>query len=339
MSKTLLRTLMIALVMFAGLGPFNLPQAFLAKPEPNAAGAKGKTTMVEVTFDGLMVFQRVGDHYEVGILGKETAIDHEFKYTIGKDKNKDKKKDKARKALVTQLMSSEDIWRLEVVNRSGRKPADIKPREVKGCNRLQDTIDGHVDLEHVFDFCWITDLEREFHGGQTLTLKPGKLKPIIWLNNGELYTKYNYDELERENRPDGPTWSDLGFVTETVALRVDLQEDEYLVLSAAGREVFRLPTPEGERNAGIFNAPRVKYRTMKHGAREHSHFLYYYELFSNVAGGEKIDIRRKTPARRPLNRFYPDISYSAPDDDVRIRTFDRQACGSVLLGKSTGPLK
>jgi hypothetical protein len=324
--------------MFAGLGPFNRSQVFLATPDLHSYEEQKKPTRVEVTFDGLMLFQKVGDRYEVGIVDRS---DHKFVVVVGNGtRNQEPQKPK------TPRTTSGGHWTLQVVTDSvtgtpSPKPPHMLTRAVKGCDRLADSFEGE-DLEHVFDFCWIMDLEREFNGNQPLTLKPGLLSPIIWLNQGLLYTKYKYDELKREQSPDG-TYSRFGFVAQTIALRVDLQEGEHLELRRAdGSLSFCLPTVvDGETvvDAAILNAPLKKYQsTHKRGGNDHSHFLYYYELFSNVNAQQKVDIWRKEKGRRPLNRwFLPDEHGFV--DDIRILTFDSQACGAALLGLSTQSLK
>jgi hypothetical protein len=319
MLKMLIRMLILGLLLVLGLGrPINHSQAFSPKGHKRSLMVLAPVT-VEVTFDGLMVFRRVGNHYEVGILDGQTAPEHEFKVTVGgKDIS-----DRANKQL-----TSGNIWSLNVINSFEKKEApSIKPRQVKGCNRLPDTKDEQVNLEHVFDFCWIMDLEKEFHGARRLSLMPGKLKPIIRLYNGELYTKYKYDLLERQ-----PDWSPFGFVAETIALRVQLRAGEKLVLSSPGGEVFELtPDANSDHSAGIFNAPPPMAPDV---TPAESHFRYYYDLFSNVNPGDKYDIRRSPTVTPPLNRYYP-----ASDGDIRNRTFDHQACGGVFLGMSTEPLR
>ena len=343
MSKTLLRMLTIGLFIFLALGQLaNRPQAFRANGENPAANPQGHKTTVEVTFDGLMVFQKVKDYdrYEVGIVDR---ADHEFKIIVGK--HEINLKSAARfiktKKELARMMTSISPLTLEVRSGSGMgspKSADIWARDKKSCGRQQDTV-AHENVEHAFDFCWIMDLEREFHGGRPLDLIPGKLKPIILLRHGELYTRFKYDQLEREESPDSKTWKPLGFVAETITLRVDLKQGEFLVLrNDNGAEAFRLPTAEGELDAAILNSPVKQYhRLMRKGGRDHSHFLYYYDLFSNVAPEEKVDIEPVTNGFSPINRF---IHTDSLADQMRwIYTFDNQECGSAFLGLRTQPLK
>jgi hypothetical protein len=311
--------LVIALLMFVGLGLFNRSQAFLATPAYSSVEARSIT--VEVTFDGLMVFRKVGDHYEVGILDKDTAPGHDFRMVVGDHEFRSKKFAAGKK------------WSLGVMTASGRpKAPDVTARHSKACNRIQDTMDDE-DLDHVFDFCWIMDLEKEFNGNHELKLIKGKLKPIILLNNGELYTKYKYDQLNRRPRPSG-TSSNFGFVAETIALRVELEAGESLVLTIPGEEGFKLEAG-GARHAGFYNAPP----TMKyHRTREDSHFPFYYDLFKKENAGLGDDIEPTPGGRRPLNR-YADLNPRSLDDTMRKRTFDRQACGASFLGKSNDPLE
>ena len=337
MSKKLPRAACLVSLMVLCLAPFPGSHTFLAKPQNYSVAANYQsTTTVEVTFDGLMVFRRVRgtpDHYEVGILDKAIAHDHEFWITVANERVKTNR-------ISRKTLGGE--WSLHVLTAAGdQKPIDIKPRDIKPCRRLEDT-DDPEDLEHVFDFCWIVDLEEEFHGGQPLTLKPNMLKPIILLNNGQLYTKYKYDQLQREKQPRGE-WDDFGFVAETIALSVKLERNESLVLTNdAGETLFSLK-PEGPQNAAIYNAPPIRksHRQTKNTKCNYgSHFPYYYELFDNVSATAKIDICPKESGLRPLNRWFsPDQKYSSLDDKLRKRTFDNQSCGGVLLGRSGEPLQ
>lgn len=331
MSKKLPRSSWLVLLTTLCLVSFPGAHAFLAKPENYSVVANYQsTTKVEVTFDGIMVFRRVRgtpDHYEVGILDDATALGHEFKITV---ENK------------PLSWSRTGKWSLHVVTAAGtQKSIDIRPRDVKPCHRLEDT-DDPEDLEHVFDFCWIMDLEQEFHGGQPLKLKPNKLKPIILLNNGQLYTKYKYDQIQRETSPHGKP-ADFGFVAETIGLRVDLEKGERLVLiDDTGKEVFALK-PDGPQNAAIYNMPpdkKMNRLAQGQGCPYPSHFPYYYKLFDNVSATEMVDICPKEDGLRPLNRWFdPGAKYSKQNDKFRMATFDDQSCGATLLGRSSDPLQ
>jgi hypothetical protein len=327
--------------MLAGLGQrLDSPRAFTPEVANYSAPHQSTTNTVEVTFDGLMVFEEVNKHdevekhYEVGVLGKEVADNHNFRIKVGKTELSED--------TIKELQAAKTPLQLQVLTISGLiKQPNIRARDKKSCKRWQDTA-ATEDLEHVFDFCWIMDLEQEFHGNQALHLKPHQLRPIIWLNNGELYTKYKYDELQRQQAPTGTDFSDFGFVAETIALRVELQTGEHLILRGPKGIVFKLPTDAGERSAGFYNAPPESKKHRPKGKRqryEKSHFLNYYLLSDDFGDQEKVDIKRKeVDPRRPLNRWYYDSKFHAFGDDIRIRTFDDQACGGIFLGKSKSGL-
>src|SRR5690349_12501080 len=90
MSKKPLRIACLVLLTILCLVPFPGARAFLAKPENHsvAANYQASTTTVEVTFDGLMVFRKVSDHYEVGVLDGTITRGHEFKITVDNEEKK-----------------------------------------------------------------------------------------------------------------------------------------------------------------------------------------------------------------------------------------------------------
>ena len=330
MSKILLAILISALPS-ANFGHLKGLPELPASTQKRAFNAKGEIT-VEVTFDGIMVFRRVGDHYEVGILDEATAKGHQFSVFRGRTEIPRKE--------LKQFLGKGNIWHLEIVTPSGRNNPSIWERRSQDCDRLRDTV-AREDRNHAYDFCWIMDLENDFHN-QPLELIPGKLKPIIWLNNGELYTKLKYDQLQRKQSYT-PSCSDYGFAAETIALKIQLQKGEKLVLRVDGTKdnVFELPR-DGV-SASIFNAPPKKEYMDKHNTSasacyfEPSHFSFYYQLFRNIPADSQYNIKPKRNGFRPLNRFRPSRR-SDKFNEVRKDTFDNQACGAILLGRSTTSL-
>jgi hypothetical protein len=288
---------------------------------------------VEVTFDGIMVFRKVENHYEVGVLDESAATGHEFSVFLDKNQIQPGK--------LKQFLRKGNLWRLEIITPSGQKEANILERKNKACNRLQDTV-NQEDSNHAFDFCWIMDLENDFHN-QELELIPGMLKPIIWLNNGELYTKYKYDQLERKQNSD-PSCSNYGFVAETIALTINLQKDEKLVLRVDGTQENVFELPRDGVSVSIFNRPAKKKSKEKHNTPtsacnfEPSHFRFYYRLFRNLPEVSQFDIQTKQGGLHPLNRFQPPNKAINKFDEARKDTFDDQACGAVLLGRSSSSL-
>ena len=299
------------------------------KTHPPQPTSPRELTTVEVTFDGLMVFRQVGDHYEVGVLDSQ-KVNHQLRIKVG-----------------DKLLSDEELakfprtepWTLNVVGPSGNQAANIKPRQYKACNRLQDTKDPQLDIKHVYDFCWMTDMETELHDGRPLPMNEGNLTPIIKLNNGELYTKYNYDVLETA-KVNSSTYTPFGYVSDMIALKVNLSPDEKLVLNAGNQVILSL-TPEGEHCAGIFNQPNGDYKDKE------SHFHYYYDLlFSSVPESERYQIRvSPSLTTHPPNYNKPDFPKDKSYKDfnilsnIRFLCWDHEMCGAVFLGKSTSPLK
>ena len=301
--------------------------------DKQAPGGEGET-VVQLTFDGIMVFRRVENHYEVGVLDQSAATGHEFVVFLGTDQIQPGK--------LKQFLRKGNIWRLEIITPSGQKKADISERRNKDCNRLQDTV-SQEDSKHAYDFCWIMDLENDFHN-QELELIPGMLKPIIWLNNGELYTQSKYDQLERKKNSD-PSCSNYGFVAQTIALQIKLQKDEKLVLRVDGTQENVFELPRDGVNVSIFNRPEKKKSKEKHNAQttsacnfQPSHFRYYYRLFRNLPEASQYDIQPKQGGLLPFNRFHPSNKSHSKFDDARKDTFDNQSCGGVLLGRGTSSL-
>jgi len=335
MSQKLLTMLIVGLFVLACLVPFNRSQSFSALNKTSPTQPEG--TKVEVTFAGLMVFRQVGDHYEVGILNKDAAPDHQFAVLVGKTPlDADK---------VSQWALA-GPWSMNVVGPSGENHS-IDVQHLKPCHRLRETQHHNdADKPHFFDFCWLMDLEKEFNGGKQLRMIKGKLTPIIKLNNGELYTKYNYDELERA-KGGSEKYKPLGFVADMISLRVNLQANEKLELRTVNNELVFSLTAGGETEAGIYNAPpEHSYVKSKDGKlkEEESHFQYYYNLFA-VSKPKQYKIRVSDDANNnhPPN-YYPHSRPSVYDKDDPFNKFndlcfDNQMCGAVFLGRSTEPLE
>jgi hypothetical protein len=292
------------------------------------------TYQAEVTFDGIMIFQRHSDHYDVGILDKTTAPDHEFRIFVG-DKSVEIKPDAA--------------WSLNVENKAGQVVRDphIDVVGPGNCDKLSQTTE-HENPPHAYDFCWIIDLERDFHGGGKLKFANGvHLRPIIHLNNGELYTKYKYQPIEKLN-DDTQASDKYGFVAETIGLIVTLNEDEDLVLRVKGtpgpqNEVFRLT--KAAHDASVFNAPPCEPPMKKDtsGKTGPSHFHYYHGIFSNWTAQDAYDDVRndKYNPAIPLNAYKhePCVKVAKTPNEMRNRTYDHELCGTAFLGVSSGTLQ
>src|ERR1051326_7361285 len=222
MPKILASMLFLGMLMWARCNPPSHTQVSTATPGAPATARADKSTVVQVTFDGLMTFEKLPDgHYEVGVLPRAASQDHYFQIVID-----------GKAITLPKQTTATPIWTLDVVTPSGIKPQDIYPRSHKPCNRLQDTT-AFEDLDHAYDFCWIMDLENDFGSPRTLKLKSDALIPIISLRNGELYTLSKYDEQERQDSR--KNYVEYGFVAETIALQIKLAEGEKVRLRVPGR--------------------------------------------------------------------------------------------------------
>jgi len=301
---------------------------------------RANSTPVTIMFEGLMVFHREAGGYELGIL--QDAPGHSF--TINIESNPGGR----RMVDVDHFKTLGNNWSLELRGTSRVELANIRLRSKGHSGRLDDNWKGQSD------FGWIMDMESAELHGRALTLIPGRLAPIIHLRNGELYTKFKADKLER--RQGTGEFSAFGFVAEVVALDIYIQRGEDLVLkvadSAKAGEIFSLPyDPLLSYRVGITNVPI--HREQRSG--EQSHFHLYYRLFSDVPNEERFEIRAKEPREHPFNDYphdQPDIAlnlanfahplvrtgFRTPLLPVRREEPPRltccgMACNAVLLGK------
>src|SRR5262249_49330272 len=142
------------------------------------------------------------------------------------------------------------------------------------------------------DFCWIIDIESEEFHAKKLELKPGKLKPIIQLSNGELFTARKTDPLTRK-RGIG-RYKDFGYVADKVGLRLTLQHNENLVLRVVGAGDSGLAFSLSPNMYHTVEISNVYPHTMKE-ATEPTHFQYYYGLFDNVGLLRKFEFQLRDP--------------------------------------------
>jgi len=249
------------------------------------------TSVVYVELDGLMVFHKNGDEYEVGVVGQSIAADHTFSILMDGRPVKTP-------AELQALISKGNSWRLEVINASSGQanPKDIKPVEIGHPDPLHDTFSGQNDFSWVIDF-------GKFHG-KTPTLKPGLLKPIIHMSHGTIYTKYKIERIDRKRRNGGNTET-YGFIAATVGLDVPLHSGEELVLrleDGTKEKVFP-PVP--------FTGKDITITIENVANHDEFPFDYYYCLFDGISDDEKYDVdlhcqghrlktRRRTLHRRAL---------------------------------------
>lgn len=322
MSKNLSTLITVSVfICCSGLGTGLPTTRAIAVERESVEQSVAKSSSIEVTFEGLMILHRQpSGHYEVGILIPERAHKHTFRI----------EKDGKEIENLSHYLSLGKSWILEVTRPSGGRSGtgmSLRNRGQRG--RLRDSRTGQ------FDFSWAVDLESpEFHGRQ-LTLTPGYLKPIIQLPDGELYTKYKSPMVQRKKGPSGE-FSDFGFVAETTALTLNLQQGEELVfrVEKAGTEgvIFR-SSYGSSHEVAIHNRPDPPDPTDKPNVE--SHFTLYYGLFSDVRTEEKYDFRVRKPRKHPFNE-YPLAEIRPLSEKMWV---DSLPCGLGLLGKRSAPLE
>jgi len=223
-----------------------------------------------------------------------------------------------------QKLPTGGSWTLQIINSSATSA--IPPYEKGHSGRRPDSQLGQSD------FSWIIDLEgKEFHN-KKLTLEPGHLKPIIHLPIGKFFTQYKSFDLQRRQGKNG-NFSNFGFVPETVALHVDLQPGQELVLKddGSGDKVFDLSYDTLTNNPPCPSPYIVLINNTRYPATEASDFGMYYQLFPEIKEDQQYDFQANKGADRvnPLN----------PDPTWTVRTCCQMACTTIFLGQTTDPLK
>ncbi|MGH9969811.1 MAG: hypothetical protein ACREBG_18735 [Pyrinomonadaceae bacterium] len=304
MTKTRIASVLVILTI---LSNFNKTQP--TKADSTSVTPAASATFVTILFSGLMVFHHEKDKpsYEVGILDTPS---HAFGVVVDSVPIHDLPK--GRSWILEIPNSSTSVTELLEVGHGGKRRPDSK--------------------EGQFDFSWIIDLESEEFHDKELKLKPGLLKPIIHLPNGRLYVRYKSIDLERQ-QGDNEKFSDFGFVPETLALEVELQKDQELVLRDArtgGKAVKLIQNSFPPPNSGYI----VSFTNIRHSPSQGSDFRLYYKLF-NVPRGEQFDFRRKEDNREHPYNKYPGYPLAFKDTDYKLGYKDTccgMVCTKVLLG-------
>lgn len=281
---------------------------------------------VNINFEGMMVFHKYQDEYEVGIVDRSIALKHELSVLLNEAN------------LFEEQLSKRGSRRLSEILRFDVKKHGVLRKDIgvmkegHGGKRLQDDEDGQ------FDFDWLFDFEgKELHRdrvkdcgqGRELRMEPNKMELIIRMSYGRLYTKYKIAKLKRTRgtRPDN---SDFGFVAESVTCQINLKPHEELVGSFQGQEAS-IPYEAGKTtNIDICNVIPLKDRSTE------SHFRHYYRLFPDLYAlpEEQYEIELADPPVLPHNHYplpYPTKS--------RPMTVGDYPCGGILLGTRTQELK
>jgi hypothetical protein len=274
------------------------------------------SSAVNISFDGMMVFHKFLDDYEVGIVDEPVAKGHVFSIMgdVGQIFTQ---------VLKLRAQAAPPVVRIDV-KKNGKPKKELKSIKEGHSNRMQDDLDGQYDLD------WLVDFEsREFHrnrlvadgqGGVELPMEPGNLRFVIRMSCGQIYTKHKIAKLSRWPGIDENGAVVFGFLTETVGFQINLKPNEVVVLSCEGQE-HTIPYKAGETTSiELKNAIPVKERGPA------SHFSHYYYLFPRVPPEERYDIKLKEPKEYPYNHY--------PIEDNRIiTTVGDYPCGPIYLGK------
>lgn len=287
-----------------------------SRKDDNSAPSQTTTARsmhVTVSFNGLMAFHPTGSGYDVGILinRRDVAHDHVFKVSVDGESK-------------PFTLSPGASWSLSVTNSS----TGVKPNEVghNSSQRYPDSSAGQYDLS------WIIDMDK-LHSG--LTLKAGLLNPIIHLTDGVFFTRNKTEDMERWKG--GAKDVDFGFFAETVALDIEIQNGQELVLAddkSGSTPVFRIPYGLGPpiHEVAITNSPDI--------LPQHSDFPLYYNIISNINPRDQYDFRPKrvprghpyNPARKPTS-----ITKGLSPTQFDLLTCCGLECNAILL--STTPLR
>ena len=278
---------------------------------------------VVVLFSGLLVFHfnKAKGSYEVGVVEQEG--EHGHKFCI---QQKGTRNPVCRADLEPGLGTK---WTLSVNHTRGGSPRAL------GHNgqRRPDHEEGQ------FDFDWIVDLEgSEFHNKQ-LELRPGKLKPIIQLPKGELFTVYKSPDMLRWRGAKPSTPPVFGFVSETIGLRLTLRKNEVMRLTddKTGAEILRVdyapPSPGGCNELIEFNNVRKPTPMGGHPPAGPSDFSMYYPLFEGIDEKDKFDFDMN-----PGQPTHPEPAI-VKNPLPKYKTCCDLKCTAILLSKRTKPLE
>lgn len=284
-----------------------------------------QSTKVTITFEGLMVFhQNTGSNiWEVGIL--EGAMDHEF--TVSRVPTEGSEDPYFWSQQDIRTFKTDRIWTISVVGQTGNK---IEPKENGHPDRF------HDDAKYADDFSWIINIEKDFHK-MKLARKSNHLYPIIQLNcNGTLRTYCKTDSMVCQ-QGDAGTLNSFGFVAETIALDVELNKGEKVVMkTSGGAEVFSISYKAGASyRERIQNVPKDESMMMG------DHFYFYYDLvFSGVGKNERFKVGRDSNGISPLNRCNTNSSARAKRHGHKFSpfTFYPFRCGGVATEASADSL-
>ncbi len=299
MTKVIALALISALTLFANSG--NPPST---PPDQELE--------VLVLFSGLMVFHERYDTktYEVGILDQALSEGHEFcvqrlggprvcRQTAKEAGQKDSLQD-------PKYLPTGTKWRILVINQATGMQIPSAGTTVGPAQKKQ----RRPDVEGgQFDFSWIIDLDGEGFHEKPLELIEGKLKPIIQLPKGEMFTKYKSLDFVRwqGRKPTKPPA--FGFAAETIGFRIKLKAGEELVLQeeddpSKPRTITSVPYVKPSPVGGESEVLTIS--NTRYPQHDTSDFHMYYKLFRGINESEQFDFdENKTEPCDPPHDMNP----------------------------------
>jgi hypothetical protein len=279
-----------------------------------------QTDSIETTiiFNGLMVFRpdQLNKVCELGVLlARDHGQPHILQIEIEPDPRTGTGSWTLDSDLLWQYVQGGNIrWKFEVVRNGQPVPPGIVVDPAIPLNRHTPPSQGPIG------FGWMVNLEcGEFHSN-TLTRTAGKLKPIIQLTTGQLFTRCLTDSIDVKHGSN--TRLDFGFIAGAAGLKLTPADGDMAILYFIDQqqrptEIFRLP-----------DINRVSYKvfirnTPTSGSAGGHFHLFYDRLFQSIGGNQRFD----------LQMHYPPIPVGAAATCSGIDAVpDPFKCGGVLVG-------
>lgn len=276
-----------------------------------------------ITFNGLLVFRPdpANDLCEVGVLrAREAPHSHILQIDVTPNPQTGSGTFRINPDLLeSHVLNGHTRWILDVAL-NGQPLRGLVLNTAIPADRKNPTAQNNDD------FGWIINIESgEFHAGR-LDRTRDRLKPVISLSKGRLFTSCKTDSIDVNQGPH--TRSDFGFIAGAISLAVDTSQGEMPVLYFVDQqgnptEIFSLPdTAHTSYFISIRNTP------LAGAAGGHFH-LFYDRLFHTVGPNQRFSIPRHFPPRLPPSGRCPEGQDPEPDPFK---------CGGVSVGPGSGPL-
>ncbi|HEY0366111.1 MAG TPA: hypothetical protein VGC73_06540 [Pyrinomonadaceae bacterium] len=262
-----------------------------------------------IVFRGLMVFHKMGDHMEIGVVkapahaeagGHAAHVPRIIKTTNG---------------VINSIFDLRDLstardWELEVSN--PLQPTATRFRQGEEFGRLHHPI--------AKDFRWLADLEGEDLHNRDLTaeLDMTNLLLVLRVRHGRFYTQQLSRPLNRRNVNPPAHQVSFGRAAEVVGCKIDFEMGS-LTLKAGTLTTPVYTFDEGDEDGVVYEISNAPPDVAPDGPYQPGpgHFaMYYTHLFKNLPQDEYRLIREGDPMPSP----------------------DPALCGAVVLGTRSGGL-